>query len=245
MKKSMINALLFEKESFEEHYLWLEKHMPEEFFEEFTDNQVMTIVHNLMGFKVQGEFVQIHFNDCSIVICQDEPGADLKILQNYAYFGIQNYQTYISDSPLPGYKTKGKVRIAIIYYTKIIDEDSKGVSPFTQNELVEMYENIKTRLTEFSYATFSELLEKINSRYLRIITKDRLELTIEMFYRATTRDNLQYEVRLNKDWKKQAKAGPSARIVLAWRNTHKYKFLYKLASLIHRHNLVLKKVNAA
>lgn len=241
----MINALLFEKESFEEHYLWLEKHMPEEFFEEFTDNQVMTIVHNLMGFKVQGEFVQIHFNDCSIVICQDDPGADLKILKNYAYFGIQNYQTYISDSPLPGYKTKGKVRIAIIYYTKIIDEDSKGACPFTQHELVEIYENIKARLTEFTYATFSELLEKINSRYLRIITKDRLELTIEMFYRATTRDNLQYEVRFNKEWKNQAKAGPSVRIVLAWRNTHKYKFLYKLASLIHRHNLVLKKVNAA
>lgn len=245
MKKSIHDALAHEKETFERHYNWIEEHMPASFFDEFSDDQIMTVVHNLMGFKVQGEFAQIHFNDCSIVICVDGPGADLKVLKHYAYFGIQNYQTFVSDCALPGDNTKKKIRIAVIYYTPIVDGNNKGETSLEQSELDEIYKRIKKRNDDITKKEFNSLIESIGSRYLRILTKERLELTLEMYHRAKTRDHLQYEVRLHKDWVKQNKKGPSMQIVFAWKNTHKYKFLYKLAKLVDRHNLIMKNVNSA
>ncbi len=245
MKKSIHDALAHEKETFEEHYHWLEEHMPESFFDEFSDDQIMTVVHNLMGFKLQGEFAQIHFNDCSIVICIDGHGADLKVLKHYAYFGIQNYQTFVSDAPLPRYKTKKKIRIAVIYYTPVIDDGVKGFSSLEESELNTIYQNIHKRNSDFTREKMSKLIESISPRYLRILTPERLELTLEMYHRAKTRDHLQYEVRLHEDWKKTHKKGPSMQIVFAWKNTHKYKFLYKLSKLVFRHHLVMKNVNAS
>lgn len=244
MKKSMQDALEYERNSFQEHYLWIEQHMPAAFFEEFSDEQVMTIVHNLMGFTVQGQFVQIHFNDCSIVMCVDGHDADLKVLKHYAFFGIQNYQTFVSDEALPTSKNQ-KLRIAVIYYTQIEDENNKGATTFSQKELDVTFQNIKDRNPELTKSQFKDLLKSIDSRFLRILTLDRLELTIEMYLRSLSRDNLQYEVRYNENWKKEYKHGPSMQIVFAWKNTHKYKFLFKLTKLMHRHNLVMKKVNAA
>ncbi|MCH9620769.1 MAG: hypothetical protein S4CHLAM20_01730 [Chlamydiia bacterium] len=245
MKKTLQDAIEFERNNFEQHYQWIEEHMPTSFFEEFSDEQVMTIVHNLMGFKVQGEFVQVHFNDCSIVMCIEGPEADLKILKHYAFFGIQNYQTFVSDTGLPGTKSKKKIRIAVIYYTQIQDANTKGDTTFKQNELDEVFNNIKSRNDDFTKSEFEELIQSIDSRFLRIMTKERLELTLEMYFRAKHRDNLQYEVRYHENWKKEHKHGPSMQIVFAWKNTHKYKFLFKLTKLMHRHNLVMKKVNAA
>jgi glutamate dehydrogenase len=244
MKKSIHDALAHEKEAFEEHYHWIEEHMPPSFFDEFSDDQIMTVVHNLMGFQVQGEFAQIHFNDCSIVICLDGPGADLKVLKHYAYFGIQNYQTFVSDTALPG-KTKNKIRIAVIYYTSIVDGNTKGETSLNGSDLEEIFDNIKTRNSDFTKKEFHSLIESIGSRYLRILTKERMEMTLEMYHRAKTRDHLQYEVRLNEDWVKSHKKGPSMQIVFAWKNTHKYKFLFKLAKLVDRHNLIMKNVNSA
>lgn len=244
MKKSLHDAIKHERDSFEEFYTWIEGHMPSSFFEEFSNDQIMTIVHNLIGFKVQGEFVQIHFNDCSIVICLDGPGADLRILEHYAFFGIQSYQTFVSDSQLPGYKIKSKIRIAIIYYTPVIDENNKGNTPVSKKDLCEICKNIESRNKHFTKSDFNTLVKSINSRYLRILTKERLEITIEMYYRAKSRDHLQYEEKCNHNWKDKQKKGPSMQIIFAWKNTHKYKFLYKLAKLVYRHNLVMKNVNS-
>ena len=67
-------------------------------------------------------------------------------------------------------------------------------------------------------------------------------LALDMFFRAKTRDNCQYEVRYNEDW--EASGAASMQIVLAWRNTPKHNFLFRLARVIHRHGLVMKRVNA-
>src|SRR3990167_1599642 len=96
-EEQLKKAVDFEGEQFKTYYVWLENHMPPRFFEEFEEKHLMTIAHNLMGFNLQGNFVQIHFETCSIVLCLNSPDADLRILKNYAYFGIKNYQTFISD----------------------------------------------------------------------------------------------------------------------------------------------------
>lgn len=139
-KTTLAEALQNESKQFEKFYSWLLEHMPKVFFEKFDAMQVMNIAHNLMGFNLQGNFVQIHFETCSIAMCLNTPDADLRILKNYAYFGIKDYQAFISDEPPPLPKIKEKLRIAIIHFTEIAEE-KEVLGP----ELQALYERAKTR----------------------------------------------------------------------------------------------------
>ncbi len=224
-------AMQEESKLFQQYYLWLEEHMPPLLFEEFESSHLRTIAHSLMGLHLQGNFTQIHFPSCSIVLCLDSADADVKILKHFSLFGIRNYQTYISDTPLPGGHTP--LRIAIIHFTGV-EQQKADTAPHL---------SIKERFPELSEEEFEKILEKLGPRFLRTMNTERLVLAIQMFLRAKERDNLQYEVRYNEDWQKREI--PSLQIVLAWKNTPKYNFLYRLAKMIDRHQLVMKRVNAS
>lgn len=243
--EKLTKAISFEGEQFKRYYMWLEEHMPAQFFEEFEDSHLMTIAHNLMGFNLQGNFIQIHFENCSIVLCLNSADADLRILKNYAFFGIKNYQTFISDEPPPLPGCTKKLRIAIIHFTQITEDDLDTESVLTQEVRDESFIALQERNPSLTREEFDALIGSINSRFLRVLNKERLILVLDMFFRARTRDHLQYEVKYNEDWQESEKDMPSMRIVLAWRNTPKYNFLYRLSKLVYRHNLVMKRVNAA
>ena len=238
-------AISFEGEQFKTYFLWLENHMPPQFFEEFEAKHLMTIAHNLMGFNLQGNFIQIHFENCSIVLCLDSPDVDLRILKNYAYFGIKNYQTFISDEPPPLPGCKKKLRIAILHFTQLTEDDLADESVLSKETKDECFRSLREKNPTLSREEFDTLIGSINSRFLRVLNQERLILVLDMFFRARIRDHLQYEVKYNEDWQTAEKDLPSMRIVLAWKNTPKYYFLYRLAKLIYRHKLVMKRVNAA
>lgn len=243
--KYLQEAIETESAQFETFYLWLEKHMPPIFFEEFNESQLVTIAHNLMGFNLQGHFIETHFKNCSIVMCLDSPDADLKILKNYTYFGVKNYQTFVSNAPLPLQGIKQNLRIAVVHFTQVGEKEDlkndllKGISK------EEILNTLKKTNPSVTYEEFEDLLECLGSKFLRTLNQERLLLVLEMFFRAKTRDHLQYAVKYNEKWKQEEKQIPSMQIVLGWRNTEKHNFLYKLAKLIHRHNLIMKRVNAA
>ncbi len=243
--EKLSKAISFEGEQFRQYYVWLENHMPPQFFEEFEDSHLMTIAHNLMGFNLQGNFIQIHFENCSIVLCLNSPDADLRILKNYSLFGIKNYQTFISDEPPPLPNCKRNLRIAIVHFTQLTDNDLDSQSALSEETRNESFEALKQRNTSLTREEFDTLIGSINSRFLRVLNKERLILVLDMFFRARTRDHIQYEVKYNEEWEKSDKDMPSMRIVLAWKNTPKYNFLYRLAKLVYRHNLIMKRVNAA
>ncbi|MBM3201518.1 MAG: glutamate dehydrogenase [Chlamydiae bacterium] len=221
-KEKLISAISQESKLFEEHYLWLEKHMPPTLFEDFEEAHLRTITHNLMGLHLQNNFIQIHFPGCSIVLCLDNTEADVQILKHFSSFGIKHYQTYISDTALP--QASAKLRIAILHFTKI------ETQPVDTSSYPNFHEH-------------KEILEKLGNRFLRTMNEERLQIAIEMFQRAQDRDNLQYEMRKNEDWKERQI--PSLQIVFAWKNTPKYNFLYRLAKMIYRHNLVMTRVNSS
>ncbi len=238
-------AIAFEGEQFKTYYVWLENHMSPRFFEEFEQKHLMTIAHNLMGFNLQGNFIQIHFENCSIVLCLDSPDVDLRILKHYAYFGIKNYQTFISDEPPPLTDCKKKLRIAIVHFTQLREDHPPGESVLSKEIRDESFASLKEKNPSLSREEFDRLISMIHSRFLRALNKERLILILDMFFRAQERDHIQYEVKYNEDWKTSEKDMSSMRIVFAWKNTPKYNFLYRLAKLIYRHNLVMKRVNAA
>lgn len=241
-KVELSEAMEEESKLFQDYYLWLEEHMPPTLFEEFEQSHIQTIAHNLMGLHLQGNFIEIHFPNCSIVLCLDSTDADIRILKNFSFFGIRNYQTYVSDVPPPNKAIKTPLRIAIIHFTGVEDQDTlTTVDP-------SVYECIKEKYPSLNQEEFNEILRRLGTRFLRSINTERLMLAIDMFLRAKDRDNIQYEIRYNQDWKAESKGRrevPSLQIVLAWKNIPKYNFLYRLAKTIDRHHLIMKRVNAS
>lgn len=236
--KALLQSILDQENAkFRECYLWLEKNMSPKFFQEVTPENIILIVHNMMGLHLQDFFSTINLKRAAIVICLDTPSADLTVLKNYAYNGIKNYQTYVSLEPFQN--SSEKIRIATIYFTETIDTES---DKFPKEHIEQLKGIIKEKMPELSEEEFNNLIRGINTRFLRSLSTHRLVLALSMFLRAKTRDNCQYETIYNEDWKETG--APSMQIVLAWRNCPKHNFLYRLARTIYRHKLVITNVNA-
>ncbi len=235
----LLLAIQNETNKFQEYYLWLEKSMPPKFFDEVSQENIMLITHSLMGFPLQDYFATINLKRIAIVLCPDSAEADLQILKNYAMYGIKNYQAYVSTSPPPFPGVTTNLRIATIYFTEAIETIER---PFSKESIEEVRALVKERNPELTDGELDKLMAGINTPFLRSQPIDRLILALDMFFRAKTRDNCQYEVCYNEDWQQTGEA--SMQIVLAWRNTPKHHFLYRLARVIHRHGLVMKNVNA-
>lgn len=235
-------AVKKESELFEDYFHWLEEHMPPAFFEEIEPLHAMMVAHNLMGFPLQDHFSQFRLHHCAIVMCLDSPDADIKILRHYNMYGIKNYQAFISDVPPPFEGVEQKLRIGVIYFTEY-QEVGEHVHDLLSNEDCEtLYSKIQEKNPEMERKLFEHLLENMNARFVRSMNEDRLITALEMFLRAKSRDHCQYEINKNEDWKESG--APSVQIVLAWRNAPKHRFLYRLAKMVYRHNLVMKRVNA-
>ncbi len=228
-----------EGQKFQKYYQWLEQAMPPLFFEEVSPENIALITHSLMGFHLQQYFSTIHLKRAAIVICLNSDDADLRILKNYAMYGIKNYEAFISNVPPPFPGVTANLRIATIYFTEAIETIEK---PYPLESKEELRAQVKQRNPNLTDQEFDKLIAGINTRFLRSLPIDRMILALDMFFRAKTRDNCQYEVRYNENW--EEKGAASMQIVLAWRNTPKHNFLYRLARTIHRHGLVMKRVNA-
>lgn len=237
--EQLLMAIQNESRKFQEFYLWLEKAMPPLFFEEVNKDNIMLIAHSLMGFHLQDYFSTINLKKAAIVLCLNSPDADLRILQNYAMYGIKNYQCYISNSPPPVPGANENLRIATIYFTEAIETVE---IPYPAHLKEKLRLLVKEKIPEIGDEEFEQLISGINTRFLRSMSMERLVLAIEMFHRAKSRDNCQYEVRYNEDWQKTG--GASMQIVLAWRNTPKHNFLYRVANTIYNHGMMIKRVNA-
>lgn len=232
-------AIRQEERRFEEFYAWLEEAMPPLFFEEIPLDDILLIVHNLMGFSLQEYFSTIRQKNGAIVLLLDSPDADLNILKDYAYYGIKNYQTYVSTLPFPG--TKTPLRIAQLLFTTAREDIAD--EPLDEQSQKELKAHLKLRNSEVTDDAFTKLIQSIQPRFLRALPLDRLVLALDMFFRAKTRDNCQYEVRYNEAWQNTNDA--SMHIVLAWKNTPKHNFLYRMARIIHRYGLDMKDVEAS
>ncbi len=237
-KKDLQDALKKEAEKFEEYYLWVEKHLPPSFFEDADPNTIVFISHSLIGFDLQDYFSQIHFQNRAITLSLDSPQADLQILKHYRNRGIKNYRTFVSNTPPPFKGIKQALRVTVIYFTEFTKE-----TPIPLEKQNELFEEIKAHNSSVSEDEFKNLLKGMDPRFLRSLTKERLMLAFEVLFRARLQDPCQYEVIRNEDWDKK-KETPSLQIVLAWRNVPKYDFLHRLAKVVYRHGLIMKRMAA-
>lgn len=241
-RHSLQEAIHREERKFEDAYAWLEAHMPPSFFEELDLEKMILVAYSLVAFNLQDHFSQIHLKNSAIVLCLDTPDADLRILKQYRIAGIRNYRAFISNAPPPG--NKMRLRVATIYFHESPDQKPPLTDIFPAPKQKELYEQLHERNPDLTHEEFSTLLTSINPRFLRSLTHERLIICLEMYFRARTRDQCQYLVRYNEDWKEK-KDAPSMQIVMAWRNVPKHNFLYRLAKVIQRHSLRMTRVNAS
>ncbi|WP_068467326.1 NAD-glutamate dehydrogenase domain-containing protein [Candidatus Protochlamydia phocaeensis] len=234
---NLSQAIQQESEKFQEYYLWLEAAMPATFFEEVSRDNLMLITHSLMGFDLQDYFSMINLKSAAIALCLDSPDADLRILRNYTLYGIKNYQSYVSKIPFPG--TNSLLRVATIDFTGAIETTDHSFLEEWRSSLRTL---VKQENPDITDQDFEQLLPKMSSMFLHSLPPERLAIALNMLYRAQTRDNCQYEARYEENWNEKDSA--SMHIMLAWRNTPKHNFLYRLAQVVHRHGLSMRRVNA-
>ncbi|MFV0341069.1 MAG: NAD-glutamate dehydrogenase domain-containing protein [Parachlamydiaceae bacterium] len=232
-------ALQRETEKFKQSYLWLEEAMPKAFFKEISLENLLLVTHSLMGFPLQDYYSTIHLKCAALVLSLDVADADLRILQQYAMYGIKNYQTFVSKTlpPFPGI-TK-KLRVAHIIFTDAEESEDKEIAPQTRENLQSL---VMGKNPNASQTEVERLIRDLSGRFLNSLSENTLSMALEMYFRAKTRDSCQYDVRYREDW--QEKGSGSMQIVLAWKNIPKHNFLYRLARTIYRHQLVIKRADA-
>lgn len=229
-----------ETKKFQEWYVWLKENIPALFVEGATNEDTLfLIVHTLISFELESFFCTVNTKNGALGMCLDTPDADLRILQHFATYGIQNYECHISASPPPFPGCTSNLRVALIQFTEAFSPVEASCPIADRTELAAALHTIDP---EIDRKVFDTLIADMNCSFIRSLTKEALKLALAMFHRAKTRDNCQYEVRYNKNWKNEKTA--SMQIVLAWKNTPKYNFLYQIATVIHRHNLIMKNVSA-
>lgn len=240
LQHHLLQAIQNESEKFKECYLWMESSFPPMFFDELGTENIMLIAHNFMALHLQEYFSTIHLKTAAFAMCLESADADLRILKHYDSYGIKNYQAYVSRTPPPFLNVNSCVRVVAIHFTTISELDQE--EPFPIQNRNELRKLVKEHNPEVTDGEFDALLSGMNSRFLRSLPPNRLILAMEMFFRAQTSDSCQYEVRYNEDWEKSNSI--SMQIVLAWRNTPKHDFLYRLARTIYRHKIDMKRVSA-
>jgi glutamate dehydrogenase len=213
--------------------------MPPSFFDEMDEESMVLIVHALMGLDLQAYFSPVNLQNKAFVLCLDASDADLKILKHYKTVGIRHYRTFVSNKapPFPG--VKEPLRIAIIRFTRAVEKKEAKHEPLP----ADVATLVKERNPDVTDADLDKLMEAMGERFIKSLTKDRLVLALDMFFRAKKRDQCQYEVRYIEDWKEK-KETPSLQIVFAWKNVPKHNFLYRLAKMVTRHKLAIKRINA-
>lgn len=234
-------ALAEEGALFEQMFLWIESHMHPGFFETIDHALMMLITRHLMDFPMQEYRSMIHFKESAIILCLDSPLADMDILKGFKFLGIKNYQAFTSNAPPPFAEIEQNLKIAFIHFTEYNPEALKLGDALKKEQINSLFNELKEEHTHLTLEELQETISKMNARFLSSLSEERLLLALNLFFKAKTRDHCQYEVRYHEHAKADA---PSMQIILAWRNTPKHQFLYRLSKIIYRHKLTMKRVSA-
>jgi len=117
-----------ETEQYRENLAWLRASMPETFFSEVGEENVLLVAHNLVGFDLQDYYSLINLRNAAIILCLDDVDADSKIYTKYQKRGIQTMHTFISEKPL--LKIDKYLRIGVVFFAEPTEEEKTKEAAF-------------------------------------------------------------------------------------------------------------------
>lgn len=231
-------ASQIEIKRFEKLFTWIKDNMPEKLFREVDRNTLILITHNLINFDIQGFFSIIHVKNRAIVFCLDGPKADQRILKEFPDHGIRYYRSYTSKGLLPFDNIKEKLRIGFLHFTEGADLKDELAS----KKVEKLSHLIKERNPDIDNEEFKMILQGMHSRFVTSMSEDRLLIAVNMFFKAKRDDACQIDITKVENYKEIG--SPSLKIMLAWKNTPKRNFLYRVAQTAQRHNLNMTRFTA-
>ena len=111
-------ALQIESKKFEKYYLWMEDHLPHNFFEDADSETILLVAHSLMDLDRQDYTSHIHYKNQAIALCLESKDSDLQILSRYQGRDLALYRTFISNVPPPFLGISTPLHIALIRFTE-------------------------------------------------------------------------------------------------------------------------------
>lgn len=224
-------ALLQEQKNFLEHTKWLEKNFPPSFFEHSSKEELTVIVQQLTHFASCGFFSHLQFKNRSIVLSLDSPDADIKILDLFHQRGIRHYQSFVSSKQLPLCEEMSKLKISLIQFTQIEEEPYK--LSLSSEKIDLLFQLLKVDHPQMSKESFIHETCSIHPSFLSCLNEEQLAIALDLFLRSLTRDHCQYHLEEDKE---------ERRLLLAWKNTPKHRFLFRLAKVVFRHHLLMNDI---
>ena len=110
-----------ETEQYRKNLEWLQSAIPESFFSEIGEENALLVAHCLVGFDLQDYYAEINLRNAAIVICLNNPDADLQIYSKYQSRDIITMQVFLSEKPLIGIEKH--IRIAVVFFGELFDEE--------------------------------------------------------------------------------------------------------------------------
>lgn len=243
-KEQLNHAIEDESSRLQQCFHWLEENMPPSFFNEIEYEDFLLVAHSLMRLDLHDFISHVHLKTRAISLCLNTPDATLRILKHFRNYGIKHYRSFVSKTPPPFPGITLPLRVATIFFSSYTEKPRPANETLSAEQQKEILELVKARNPEVKEEEFSRLIKGMTARFLRAMTKERLIMAIDMFFRAQDRDACQFEARMVEDWQTK-KDSPSVQIVFAWRDVPKHGFLYRLAKMISRHNLTMHRSNGA
>lgn len=218
---------------------WMDLAMPSPFFQAVNQEYRTLIASNLIELHLQEFFTTLNLRSLAITLCLDSPHADVQILQAFQQYGIKHYRAYVSKLPVPIPEVHGLLRVGLIVFTEATESFYDECSLKNREEMARLLEKHEPGLKS---AHRDALMHEMENSFFCSLEGEPLPIAVEMFLRARTRDHCQYELRYHRESKNVE--GASLEVILAWRNTPKGHFLYRIARVVERHQLVMRSVNA-
>jgi glutamate dehydrogenase len=238
-KADIDKLIVAQKDLFLEHYHWLETNLPDYFFQELSQQELLLIIHHLSHFPHNNFYSHIQFSNSSIVLSLDSKEADIEVLERFLDRGIKNYRSYLSSHPLPFQGLGKKLKISLLHFT----EYEPSFTPLDENQIRALYHLLKHEHETLDFSEFSKLVQRINPLFLSSLSSSELKIATHLYLRAQTRDHCQYH--LDKQTVIDTRTVPACptHLIAAWKNTPKASFVYKIAKAIYRHGLSMHYVN--
>ena len=211
-------AIEEEGRRFEEVYQWLVAQMPKALFEEVPGEDLVLITHTLMGLHLQQWFSIVRLKHRAVVLLLDSADADMRVLSHFRNVGVKHYRSYLSTKKFEG---AGRLRISTLYFTEAVETTVVPISEELNHIMAEHGDEA--------------LIKGMNTRFLASLKPKTLRVALEMYERAKSRDQCQYEVH---------ETDGSFHIIFGWKNVPKYDFLFRLARLVFYHDLRMVRFNA-
>lgn len=219
---------------------WLDGNMPQAFYSQVSVQERELIAGALLSFRWQEGFATLESSARAYCLCLNQEHTDLQVLERFKDHEIRDYHTFVSTSKLTflGYDE----RLRIIVLTFLEGHPKLPLTSVEVNSQNHIYEQLKKIHPQLSFEQFQETFSSISSDFLKLLSDQSLLACLDLLLRPLWDDFIEVQSIIEEHW--QIRQRPSLQLVISVPLVRISTYLSKLAWLVERRGLFLRRVNA-